>query len=122
MTYTERDLAAAIAVCKKVHVGYVDGPELVAEIIAAHVQAETAKANEWQDGAMVLLFDGGGWPEDVKPQDMDWKNGWWDEGPSPAGNKGPYLKVPCPKHGTVYRLYFEPAPPVQDNQGSGENA
>lgn len=36
---------------------------------------------------------------------FDFDNAWVDPGPSPAGNLGPYLKVPFPAHGTVHRIY-----------------
>lgn len=37
--------------------------------------------------------------------DLDFAGAWVDNGPSPAGNDGPYLKVPYPSEGTVHRLY-----------------
>jgi hypothetical protein len=37
--------------------------------------------------------------------ELDWHNAWVDPGPSPAGNRGPYWKVPCPRDGTVHRVY-----------------
>jgi hypothetical protein len=36
---------------------------------------------------------------------LDWSQAWIDPGPSPAGNPGPYFKVPCPAQGTVHRVY-----------------
>lgn len=36
---------------------------------------------------------------------LDFGSAWIDPGPSPAGNEGPYLKVPYMPEGTVHRLY-----------------
>lgn len=36
---------------------------------------------------------------------LDWENAWVDGGPSPAGNSGPYLKVPYPPEDSVHRIY-----------------
>jgi hypothetical protein len=36
---------------------------------------------------------------------LDWDSAWVDGGPSPAGNLGPYLKVPYPPEDTVHRVY-----------------
>ncbi len=36
---------------------------------------------------------------------LDFSKAWIDAGPSPAGNPGPYLKVPCPAQDTVHRVY-----------------
>ena len=38
-------------------------------------------------------------------EDFDFDKAWVDHGPSPAGNPGPYLKVPLPKMKTVHRVY-----------------
>ena len=51
------------------------------------------------DGARICgyaleIFDG-----------LDWQSAWIDQGPSPAGNPGPYYKVPFPQEGSVHRLY-----------------
>lgn len=51
------------------------------------------------------LFDGGPWPRHIKWGDLDWAKAWVDEGPSPAGNPGPYWHVPYPKGGTTHRIY-----------------
>lgn len=38
--------------------------------------------------------------------ELDFSNAWVDNSPfSPAGNPGPYLKVPMPCDGTVHRVY-----------------
>ncbi|RIX74441.1 hypothetical protein [Acidovorax cavernicola] len=37
--------------------------------------------------------------------DLDFDAAWVDAGPSPAGNAGPYLKVPRRSEGTVHRVY-----------------
>lgn len=51
-------------------------------------------------------FDGGSWPRDVvNVLFKDWGNAWVDEGPSPAGNPGPYLHLPLPELGTTHRIY-----------------
>lgn len=44
--------------------------------------------------------------------DFDWDSATIDPGPSPAGNPGPYLKVPSRANGTTYRIY--PRPQVGD--------
>ena len=36
---------------------------------------------------------------------FDWEKARKDDGPSPAGNPGPYLHVPYPPDGTVHRIY-----------------
>lgn len=57
------------------------------------------------------LFNGRGWSKDAKAQSWDWENAWVDPGPSPAGNPGPYLKLPWlagdddPWEDTVHRIY-----------------
>lgn len=53
-----------------------------------------------------ILLDGNTWPAHIDPASMDWAKAWWDVGPSPAGNPGPYMHVPYPKDGTVHRVYF----------------
>ncbi len=50
------------------------------------------------------LIDGGPAYERVWSE-LDWSTAWVDEGPSPAGNAGPYLHVARPSHGTVHRVY-----------------
>lgn len=37
--------------------------------------------------------------------ELDWSRAWLDMGPSPAGNLGPYWKVPLKNGETVHRLY-----------------
>lgn len=37
--------------------------------------------------------------------DLDFDNAWVDPGPSPAGNLGPYLKVPYPPEESVHRIH-----------------
>lgn len=57
------------------------------------------------------LFDGGPWTALHKAQTWDWDGAWVDDGPSPAGNPGPYLKLPWMAGddewfgGTVHRIY-----------------
>ena len=59
------------------------------------------------------LFDGGKWPaENIEPL---WYNAWVDAGPSPAGNAGPYLKLPViwtwengKKEELIHRIYLRP--------------
>lgn len=36
---------------------------------------------------------------------LDWSKAFIDPGPSPAGNPGPYFKVPHPPDGTIHRVY-----------------
>jgi len=55
---------------------------------------------------MKLLFNGHPWPQNIKPQDLDWEKCWTDVGPSPAGNVGFYLHVPHVSDGTTHRIYF----------------
>jgi hypothetical protein len=50
------------------------------------------------------LVDGGPWPKDAW-EELDFANAWVDPGPSPAGNRGPYLKAPRPKWDSVHRVY-----------------
>lgn len=62
------------------------------------------------------LFDGraAGWPNYLHESAFLWSGAWVDPGPSPAGNPGPYLKLPVlgvacdpsdPQERTVHRLY-----------------
>lgn len=41
---------------------------------------------------------------------LDFDQAWVDRGPSPAGNPGPYLKVPYPPDESVHRIYARVAP------------
>lgn len=52
------------------------------------------------------LYDGHRtWPKRSTDKDFDWENAWIDQGPSPAGNKGPYVKLCHIPDGTVHRIY-----------------
>ena len=51
------------------------------------------------------LLDGGPWDKRSKAANPDWDNAYVDPGPSPAGNPGPYLKLPFPEFGTTHRVY-----------------
>jgi len=57
------------------------------------------------------LFNGRSWSKTQKAQVWNWPEAWVDDGPSPAGNPGPYLKLPWisgdpdPYQGTVHRIY-----------------
>lgn len=56
------------------------------------------------------LFNGRGWTKFHKSQEWDWENAWVDGGPSPAGNAGPYLKLPWLSGNndmaeTIHRIY-----------------
>ncbi len=42
------------------------------------------------------FFNGMAWPQDVSESDCNWQSAWVDDGPSPAGNPGPYLHVEWP--------------------------
>lgn len=59
------------------------------------------RANSLVDGDTPAVLAGalGAWPA------LDFSHAWVDRGPSPAGNPGPYLKVPDPSNGTVHRVY-----------------
>ena len=56
------------------------------------------------------LFNGSQWTRWANNQVWDWDKAWLDEGPSPAGNPGPYLHVPWHAgdsafRDTVHRVY-----------------
>lgn len=55
------------------------------------------------------LIDGTGRGVRDHWQHLDWSQAWVDKGPSPAGNPGPYWKVPCSCTGVagevVHRVY-----------------
>ena len=59
------------------------------------------------------LFDGGKWPNYLHENQFHWDRAWIDNGPSPAGNAGPYLKLPVingamvdgSEDETVHRIY-----------------
>lgn len=57
------------------------------------------------------LFNGGSWTKLTKAQDWNWDAAFVDQGPSPAGNPGPYLHLPWqggdkdPFEGTRHRIY-----------------
>lgn len=52
------------------------------------------------------LRDGHRWSKQWAPFDsLEWDRAWIDDGPSPAGNPGPYLKAPWPVEDTVHRVY-----------------
>ena len=46
-----------------------------------------------------------GIPYGRKWEDFDFSKAYVDEGPSPAGNPGPYLRVPLPCEETMHRIY-----------------
>jgi len=50
------------------------------------------------------MIDGRGWRRGEIDQ-MDWSEAWLDNGPSPAGNAGPYMKVPNLDGDTIHRIY-----------------
>lgn len=55
-------------------------------------------------------FNGRHWTKALKAQQWNWDGAWVDPGPSPAGNPGPYLKLPWLAgddwlEGTVHRIY-----------------
>lgn len=56
-------------------------------------------------------FNGRTWSTFAKAQTWDWNAAWVDPGPSPAGNAGPYLKLPWlsgdedPWEDTTHRVY-----------------
>lgn len=49
------------------------------------------------------FFDG--WGRRHPWGELDFERAWIDNGPSPAGNPGPYLQVPWPTRDTVHRVY-----------------
>lgn len=56
------------------------------------------------------LFDGRSWTKLAKAQQWDWEKAWVDDGQSPMGNPGPYLKLPWLSGddafaGTTHRIY-----------------
>lgn len=57
------------------------------------------------------FFNGGAWTKKAKAQDWNWDAAYIDQGPSPAGNAGPYLHLPWlagdedPYEGTTHRIY-----------------
>lgn len=53
------------------------------------------------------LLDGGPWPRARRPRDAQWDAAYVDAGPSPAGNPGPYLRLPWGGEydGAVSRIY-----------------
>ncbi|WP_245425059.1 hypothetical protein [Sinorhizobium sp. M4_45] len=57
------------------------------------------------------LLNGKPWSKFTKAQEWDWRKAFVDPGPSPAGNPGPYLKLPWlsgdtdPFDGTTHRVY-----------------
>ena len=57
------------------------------------------------------LFNGSPWSRTAKAQTWNWDDAWVDPGPSPAGNAGPYLKLPWLSgdndgfQDTVHRVY-----------------
>lgn len=52
------------------------------------------------------LRDGHRWSKQWAPYDgLQWDRAWIDDGPSPAGNPGPYLKAPWPAEDTIHRVY-----------------
>lgn len=52
------------------------------------------------------MLDGAPWSlESWENRDWQWADSWVDPGPSPAGNPGPYLKVPEKSQDTVHRVY-----------------
>lgn len=52
------------------------------------------------------MLDGSPWSRySWEDRDWQWADSWVDPGPSPAGNPGPYLKVPEKSQDTVHRVY-----------------
>ena len=49
--------------------------------------------------------DGHPWSKRYPWEAHDWASAFVDDGPSPAGNPGPYLKAPCPAQETRHRIY-----------------
>jgi hypothetical protein len=61
-------------------------------------------------GPSNTLFNGRPWTKLHKTQVWAWEDAWVDPGPSPAGNPGPYLKLPWASghevfEDTVHRVY-----------------
>lgn len=52
------------------------------------------------------LRDGHRWSKQWAPfEALAWDRAWIDDGPSPAGNPGPYLKAPWSAEDTIHRVY-----------------
>jgi hypothetical protein len=60
-----------------------------------------AASNSLMNGSPCRKED---WPR------LDYRGAWIDQGPSPAGNPGPYLKVPRPDDDTIHRVYSRKYP------------
>ena len=53
-------------------------------------KTQTRRVLKWQNS----LLNGSPWRKDTKSLDWNWNDSWIDPGPSPAGNLGPYMKLP----------------------------
>lgn len=81
-------------------------PEMVLALMAGR-KSMTRRVISYRNS----LVDGSMVSEKVWNQyDFDFSSPWIDKGPSPAGNAGPYLKVPSRLLDTVHRIYpkFQP--------------
>lgn len=73
----------------------------------AGIKTETRRVLNPQN----TLFNGVPWSKLQKSQDWFWDAAWVDDGPSPTGNPGPYLKLPWKGgdadglRGTAHRVY-----------------
>lgn len=70
--------------------------------IQADMKTKTRRSVVWSNSyvdGQVKKFWREHWHE------LDFSRAWLDNGPSPAGNPGPYLHVPFPPDGTILRIY-----------------
>lgn len=74
-------------------------PEMVRAVLA-DFKWQTRRAIKRRN----TLVDGSACPKGFWPS-LDFTQARIDRGPSPAGNVGPYLHVPCPSQETVHRIY-----------------
>lgn len=75
-------------------------------IFTGHSVRQTLAKKKWMTrrlvGPRMFSVDGGPWPRGWK---FDLANAWLDNGPSPAGNEGPYLHAQRVGADTIHRLY-----------------
>lgn len=84
----------------KQHSLLMTGPLVTASLQDQKIQTRRviAWSNSYVDGEISKF-----WREHW--HELDFSKAWPDDGPSPAGNQGPYLHVPFPPEGTVHRVY-----------------